>query len=228
MLDDVGTFKRVPLSTTEAAEGPKIRGVTNNRLSVSTSVLFSIIANYGEGHDPPAPPPIFSGTPAPPSTTTISCTELIWVAVHRVSSVPGKYMEGLFFFTIFTAAPWLWLLALFFVVGCPGEDTGYIFHLFFIGLKPAKLLQIQYGWKYKTLSNEFFFSSNHTADPPITKRMKNDWVQILMLDIPVCNNSELSLGFQIWGVLIVMDSPFLFLSSFLKPQIQGVHPLHPL
>ena len=50
-------------------------------------------------------------------------------------------MEGFFFFTIFTAAPWPWLLALFFVVGCPGEDTGYIFHLFFIGLKPAKLLK---------------------------------------------------------------------------------------
>ena len=67
---------------------------------------------------------------------------LSWAELQcRVSSVPGKYMEGFFFFTIFTAAPWLWLLALFFVVGCPGEDTGYIFHLFFIGLKLAKLLK---------------------------------------------------------------------------------------
>ena len=35
-------------------------------------------------------------------------------------------------------------------------------------------------------------------------------------------NTEMSLGFQIWGGLIVLDScMFLFLSYFLKPKIPG-------
>ena len=169
MLDDVGTFKRVPLSTT--VQACRSRGCHSiprfwqiqltlfqpggGRLiaqHITTRPLRIFRPSYG----PAVHHHHFMHSVEPScSAESAQCQVNIW--------------KGSFFFTIFTAAPWLWLLALFFVVGCPGEDTGYIFHLFFIGPKPAKLLKSNMVGNIKHFQIDTF-SWSHIADPRIKQR----------------------------------------------------------
>ena len=83
MLDDVGTFKRVPLSTT--VQVCRSRGCLHSihRFDRSVNSITTRRHRLIAQHITTRTPPGFSYLPtALPSTTTISCTELSRVAVQ--------------------------------------------------------------------------------------------------------------------------------------------------
>ena len=161
MLDDVGTFKRVPLSTTVQAcrsrgclhSIPRFWQISQPYLNQGGQINAQYITTS-------PPPPGFSDLPkALSSTTTISCTELSRVAVQSAQCRVNIW-KGSFFHHFYSRAL---AMAACSILCCWLSRWRYwlYFSPFFHWTQTSKVTKIQYGWKYKTLSDWYFFMKSY-------------------------------------------------------------------